>query len=529
MTVDDSYSKAINLRPIDDAKIAASEKWQHRSIKNTYNIPTVCNGNVFAFSTRILTCVDPATGKPNWKSRKPGDGFLIAVNKHIAIVTKKGSVHLATATSEKYNQVAELKVFEDLVWTVPSFADNAIFIRSLGELARVDLVPKTLDAFRADSLALPMSENFAAFLKSVESADADAAKTLVDQFLSKQASHPIIDSGIAHFLYRGPESDVALASDVFGARQEKKMIQVGESDLKYYTMQLENDQRANYVFLVDFKPQLDKLNSRKVTSSVYAGEMEFAVRLPDEKKLEMSWFGMDQWKEPEFLMNAGAELQGELSDATIKPINDEESEISLSVYLPPNYEQQKDKRYPVVFVVPYPGFESSQFVESADFLFANQPDSVRPAIMVIPKGPLAGSAVEKIVAFVDKEYRTEALRKSRSIVGFGFSGSAPFQLIQGQSELFGAIAAQSPLAFEPSRLETIIDNIDKPTRVYVDWGRFDMHNPVENWDLRKTSAAIFESLKKNSNVELSGGMANDSGDWSSWRNRYDKLLSEMTR
>ena len=530
MTIDDSFSKAINLRPIDTDKVAASEQWQHRSIKNTYNIPTICNGSVFAFSTRILTCVDPKTGKPNWKSRKPGDGFLIGVNEHIAIVTKQGSVHLATANSEKYDEVSQLKVFDDLVWTVPSFADNAIFIRSLGELARVDIVDADSKASNAkDALSLPMSKNFAALLKKLKSSKPEDRALITDQFLAAQDSFPIIDSDIAHFVYRGPETDVALASDVFGARQERKMIPVDGTDLKYFTMKLEDDQRANYVFLVDFKPQVDKLNSRKVTSSVYAGEMEFAVRLPDQEKLEMSWFAMSNWKEPEYLKNLGSELTGKMNQETIEPEKDDDAEISISVYTPPNYEKNSDTRYPVIFVVPYPGFESSQFVESADYLFQHDSDNVRPAILVIPSGRVAPGSESRIIRFVDGKFRTNANRESRAAVGFGFTGAVPFQLLGTNGELFGAIASQTPLAFNTAGIESIISKIDKPTRIYLDWGRFDMHNPVENWDLRKTSSAIYDALKKNENVQLSGGMVNDSGDWSSWRNRYDRVLSVLTK
>jgi len=37
-------------------------------------------------------------------------------------------------------------------------------------------------------------------------------------------------------LSTAPEEDVALASDVFGARQERKMLRAGNRDLKYYAI-----------------------------------------------------------------------------------------------------------------------------------------------------------------------------------------------------------------------------------------------------------------------------------------------------
>lgn len=527
ITVDDAFSKSVNLRPIDDQKIAASEQWQERSIKNTYNVPTLSGGNLFAFSTRILTCVDPKSGKPRWKSRKPGDGFLMAVDDKIAIITKQGSAHLINATSEKYDEIDSVKLFDDLVWTIPAFSDNAIFVRSLGELARVDIIPDSNTSTEKNGESLPMSKSFADLLESLNDKDATAANALIDKAIANQRSFPIVDSGIVHFLYRGPEDDVALASDVFGARQERKMLPAGKSDLKYYTMKLEDDQRANYVFLVNFKPQTDKLNSRSATSSMYAGEMEFAVRLRNEEPLKMSWFAMENWKQPLHLETLPEKLNGKIVQQSL-PGEGEAPALALDVYLPPGYDDGKEKRFPVVYVVPHMRFETSQFIESADNLFTQKADGIRPAILVVPKGQMAPGTETKIVALIDKEYRTIAERGSRSAAGFGFSGGAVFGALASNPDMFGAISVQSPLVFGTDGVLEGMKNLKQPTRVYLDWGRFDMHNPVENWDIRKTCLEIFSALEKLENVSVSGGMANDSADWSSWKNRYDKVLRTLT-
>ncbi len=533
ITVDDAFSKAVTLTPIDENKIAASEKWQQRSIKNTYNVPTLCNGNLFAFSTRILTCVDPETGKPLWKSRKPGDGFLMSINDHIAIVTKEGSVHLATGSDQKYDEVSKLKVFNDLVWTIPSYSDNAIFIRSLGELARINIVTDgTVTNSGGTSEALPMSESFAKLLANVQGKDSTEANKVVTSYLATQESFPIIESGIAHFVFRGEEDDVALASDIFGARQEKKMLQAGKSNMKYYSMKLPVNQRANYVYLVNFKPQTDELNPRTTTSSMYAGEMEFAIRLRNEEPLKMSWFAMEGWQQPEYLASMPENLNGKIVEKSLLAAEEEgptekKPGFELSVYLPPNYENSDD-RFPVVYVFPHMRFESSQFIESADNLFSQNAEGIRPAIIVVPKGQVPPGNGPRIVSFIDESFRTIAERDSRSVVGFGFSGGTALGTLFSNSELFGAASVQSPLVFGVAGLMPGINGIKTPTRIYMDWGRFDMHNPVENWDLRIYSKEIFEALEQNEFISVSGGMVNDSADWASWKNRYDEVLKVVT-
>ncbi|MEM9413084.1 MAG: hypothetical protein AAGA30_18385, partial [Planctomycetota bacterium] len=361
----------------------------------------------------------------------------------------------------------------------------------------------------------------------VGDAETDQANRMVDEFVAKQSSFPIIDSGVAHFVYRGPESDVALACDVFGARQERKMLPVGNSDMKYYTLQLEPTQRANYAFLVNFKPQTDKLNDRKMTSSMYAGEMEFAVRLRNEKPLEMSWFAMSEWNEPTYLSALPDSLYGKVVEDSLSGESEDQS-LPMDVYLPPDYETATAKKYPVVYVLPQPGMGSSQFIQSADYLFANPVDGIRPSIIVIPKGRLAPGTEMELVKKIDAKYRTIAERNSRSIVGFGFTGGAALGVLGSNSEMFGAISAQSPLLFGTDGITKAVENLKQETRVYLDWGRFDMHNPVENWDLRKSSKEIFDALASNDKIILSGGMVDDSVDWSSWKNRFDKVLVTAT-
>ncbi len=307
LTLDDSYSKAFQLSENPEGGIDCTEKWKANSIKNTYNIPVASGENIFAYSTRILTSVDPATGRAHWKSRKPGDGFLIAIDNHLIINTKKGQLYVAKASQEGFQPIANLELFDDLVWSVPAYSDNSIFARSLGEIARVDIVPANQNTTAVADNAMPLGPAFSKFLDRIEKIElAEKRSEAVKAWLAEQESLPVIENDIVHFVYQGDEKDIALASDMFGARQEKPMVQVADTNLYYYSMKLPLDQRANYVFFVNFKAKLDPRNSRVMTSSMYAGEMEFAMRLRGAPPLKMSWFAMSDWKKPAYL-NDGIE------------------------------------------------------------------------------------------------------------------------------------------------------------------------------------------------------------------------------
>ena len=524
MTLDDRHSTTVKLTAQSDQKVNASPEWKERSIKNTYNIPVFSNGGVFAYSTRILTCVNPETGRAFWKTREPGDGFLITVDGHMIINTKKGSLHLAKADKSAYQEIAELNLFDDLVWSVPAYSENSVFARSLGEIARVDIVASGEKTAVASS-ALPLGKDFSTLLTKIERAkDDDSKSKLVGQWMESQKQFPVIQDGIAHFIYLGDETDVALAGDFLGARQEKKMKQVAGTNLHYYTLEFRKDQRANYCFLLDFKPTLDALNPRQMTSTMYAGEMEFAVRLRGQEPLKMSWFAMSEWNQPEYLKDLDdVEVTIESHDV---PLGDDDETSKIDVLLPPGYDGEK--AFPVAYVFDGGmGRTRGDMDKALTKLFTQDASKAAIVVFLTGGGPaFTEQLATKIVPFIDEKFNTRAERKSRLVIGFGFSGTPALVAGAMKNDVFGNAAAQSPLAFADAERMILqsMSQVETATQVHLQWGRFDMYNPHENWDLRSGTEKIFQAIGENENVTVSGGMVNDSTDWSSWKNRYHEIF-----
>ena len=547
MTLDDTFSQAVAINNVGgDFKV--SDAWQSPSIKNTYNIPVLIADHVFGFSTRILTCVDPQTGKPKWKSRPPGDGFLIGVDNHLIVSTKTGSLHVATATPEKYQEIAGLQVFDDLVWSVPAYSDNSVFLRSLGEMARVDIVSRTAASNELPDSELPIGPVFAKFLAEVEAAASDDARSqLVSRFLDAHESTPIIESDIAHFVLRADAEDVAFASDLLGARQEKSMVRVPGTDLFYYSIRLPMDQRANYFFLKDYLPTLDPRNPRVITSSLYKGEMEFAIRLNKEARLQMNWFAMPDWKSPDYLPIPDR-MAGNVQELAIDASTNKESEsaeddnaaasgrISIEVYTPPGYDSERVPGYPVAYV--FGGQEArreGKLAEIVDSIYQRQGESgeaIVPECLIVfvttpPMAPLDPKLMpETVVPYIDKHFNTVANRSGRMTVGFSFNGATALMALAANPQTFGISSVQSPLVFESIRT-MLLDSfagLQQPVEIRIEWGRYDMFNPAENWDMRTMTESLASELKKNENVTVTGGMVNDSTDWSSWQNRVDQIL-----
>lgn len=338
----DDASAAVALNPGADG-VAVTQLWEGRALRNSYAVPVYHKGHVYGFSSRFLTCIDAATGRPKWRSRPPGDGFPILVDGHLVILTKDGSLHVAEARPEGFEEKARLQLFSDLAWTPPGFGGGSFFVRSLGEIARVD-VEAGLKVIARDGEDSGINDTpFDRFLSEVSAASDKAA--VIDRFLESQTAFPIVDGGQVHFVYRGPGDDLALAGDLIGSRQEVPMQRIEGTHFFYYTASVDRAARVNYVFIRDYEEIADPRNPRRSRSTFLARDMEFSMT---GETIEMSELAMPDWRPPDFLGEPAGGARGRLeahqldSDALQRT-------VALQIYLPAGY-PGSGQRLPVAYV-----------------------------------------------------------------------------------------------------------------------------------------------------------------------------------
>lgn len=517
-------SVLVELTP-GDSGVELKQVWDEKSLRTTFNLSILHEGHLFGYCNRFLACVEPTTAKQVWRSRAPGDGFLLAVDGRLIVLTKEGSVHVAQASHSTYEELASAAVFDELAWTPPSFANGHLYARSLGEIARIDLraAPAAARAPRKDE-AVP-GTRLNAFLKEV--AATQNKGPVVDAFMASVESFPLIEPpDVVHFLYRGPASDVAVAGDFCGARQERSLQRVAGTDLFYYSTKLDPQARSSYVFFEDFQRKPDPRNSRKVTTGVFTEDMDLSFT---DQPLEMSWFGMPQWRMPEHLREPTGK-RGRVETQELDA-GGPGGTHTIEVYLPPGYDDG-DTRYPVLFVH---GGEAArregQFIESLDNLIGR---SVRPLIAVLLRGGSMGQPQyaevfgKTLIPFVDGKYRTIAKPEARANFGAGFSAFDATLCTFKNPGTVGKLALQSLFMFEFLRagLGPLPPASELPLAVHLEWGRYDLHNPHEAWDIRRSDEEFVRELR-DKGYTVSGGEVIDGTGWPAWRNRTDVILQTL--
>ncbi|MFQ5494289.1 MAG: PQQ-binding-like beta-propeller repeat protein, partial [Phycisphaerae bacterium] len=496
----DDESTLIDLAP-GEKTVSVKTAWKNRSIRNSYNVPVYHDGYVYAFSSRFLTCVDAGTGKRKWRSRQPGDGFLILVDGHLVILTKEGNLHIARADPTGYKEAARLPVFDGLAWSNPSFADGSVFVRSLSAVARVDIRGGTGAAAGVTDVRDTRSDSsFARFVAEVRAASDKRA--VVDRFIAECASFPLIEKpDRLHFIYRGEGSDLAVAGDMFGARQERPMTRVEGTDLFYYSMRLEPDARVNYLFMKDYEEIMDPRNPRRTSTLLLGKEMEMSF---SGEPMEMTWVAMPEWKPPAHLSQTAPPRRGRVESRTVNSalLN---RKHAIDVYLPAGYDESKD-RYPVAYI--HGGKDARQYGRMAESLDHLIGERVAPVVVVFIQyapspwggpGKYAEMFAKELIPFVDKNYRTLASPEARASVGMGFGGFSALFCAFHEPGVVGKVATQSAFVFGSS-MKTLAPLIksarDQPLSLYMDWGKYDFRNPHEAWDMGETNRRLVRLLRE---------------------------------
>ncbi len=183
--------------------------------------------------------------------------------------------------------------------------------------------------------------------------------------------------------------------------------------------------------------------------------------------------------------------------------------MEYSVYLPPCYDQQPERRYPVLYMIHGMNYNNDQWDrlgadEMADALVAA--GEVSPFIIVMPRDrswdqpaddPFGQVLVEALVPLIDEQYRTLPERSARAIGGLSRGAGWAVHLGLSRWELFGAIGGHSLPVFwsDTGKVRGWLAAIPTGSlpRIYLDIGEKDRQSIMQ-------SALWFEGLLNDAGI-----------------------------
>lgn len=505
------------------------EVWRNGNLRKSYAVPVAVGNNICGYNSRFATCLDAESGAVAWKSRAPGDGWIIETGGYLVFLTKdEGSVHVARASDSAYTELAGTPVFENLTWTPPTYYDGLIFARNFSEIAAVSVVRGARTSSRG-TVDVDTGSSFGKFITRARAAAPEQRQQIVEAYLAEQKSFPIIEGRTVYIVFRGKVQDVAVEGDMIEAGEQTAMTRLEGTDFYFASFQLEPDARVDYRISKDYKSVVvpDSLNPRRVA-------------LPGGEYSELA---MPGWTAPSYLEPGAARQHGTIKDLDF--ISSKLPRRPVRVYVPPGYEQSSE-RYPVLYIAN--GAQADKFgkiTSTLDVLISTQ--QIRPLIAVLIDSnsfdEFAGNLrdqhaemiVHELVPLIDRSYRTSAKPSERAFMGADAAGYAGFYAAFKFPGTFGMVGGQSTYLFNAvggEQLRSLV-NATAPfaARFYLGWGTYDLRGRgVQRrpgmMDWRKDNEDFLRLLRSRG-FTVTGEQLNEAWGWSSWRNYNGRILEHF--
>lgn len=163
--------------------------------------------------------------------------------------------------------------------------------------------------------------------------------------------------------------------------------------------------------------------------------------------------------------------------------------LDFRVYLPPCYQQERERHYPALYLIHGQSFNDDQWDrlgvdETADRLITD--GQVSPFMIVMPRDrvwsqpteDMFGQAVvQALIPWIDQNYRTRTEREYRAVGGLSRGAGWALHLGFSQWELFGSIGMHSLPVFwtDLPDIKPWLDSLapDLLPRIYMDIGEKD--------------------------------------------------------
>jgi enterochelin esterase family protein len=199
------------------------------------------------------------------------------------------------------------------------------------------------------------------------------------------------------------------------------------------------------------------------------------------------------------------------------------------VYLPADYEESGDRRYPTAYFGDASDYVSKVPVPRIlDYTIAR--GTVGPLIAVfVEPAPRSEEyrrneqyrrfLAEELVPWIDERYRTIASSEARAVLGGSRGGLAAADVAYFHADVFGGCGAIAPAVSPTNLIDLIASGEVKPLRFFVLVGTYDL-------DWRPDGIALYELLRsKGYDVEFLE--IPEGHSWNAWKSHIDDVLGYL--
>ena len=113
------------------------ERWTSNGLKPYFNDFVIHKGHAYGFDGNIMSSINLADGKRNWKGGRYGAGqvVLLADQDLLLVVAEEGDLALVAASPDKFTEIARVPGIEGKTWNHPVLVGDTLLVRNGEEMA----------------------------------------------------------------------------------------------------------------------------------------------------------------------------------------------------------------------------------------------------------------------------------------------------------------------------------------------------------------------------------------------------------
>jgi outer membrane protein assembly factor BamB len=136
--ISSSYGMGGALLGLNDSE-TPDVLWESKAMKNHFSSSVLYDGHLYGFNDTILTALDWQTGRRGFAQRDYGKGSVVVVGDQLLVLSDEGTIAIGKADPQRFEPIAQTRVFDTLTWTVPVLTGGFLFVRDEQILKAFDL------------------------------------------------------------------------------------------------------------------------------------------------------------------------------------------------------------------------------------------------------------------------------------------------------------------------------------------------------------------------------------------------------